>query len=911
MQAVRSRATQAQRFCNCTSCLSITNALTRRTTTVTARRSVPFGDVWTVSLSSLAFGLAVADSKSKNDRRKQWDKVIGEAKATVEETEREQTTRLAALLDARLSALDDRSIRLDDGMRQQQRRLLRPVVSRGGPWRHDADALDVVEEEVVGQVKAWVARKRNEVRRVNCDIIRNQPVKALGAQESNALGRRVSGRNKLVAALDAPGSEEWVRWTSFLSSQMEALIHQQNEELVEWMPFPSRQMDALNPQESEELVRQTPLSHNEFETWVDVFEWAREQHHIREASGFQDWKGPRLSLLQSLSAADLHELSADKRLLRYFYGGPDCANLVDRARPYPLTMKKIRILEWSIAKLVLSLLMYSSKPWDDPGRPTTSLLRNLLGDKTVERNIDQIQERIRFLHIDHIDFSYYTDLDRPSSPNYDRTIVADDEQTREMNRSLHHLLVLMEESTDPGDVMSKICYHLLTARAPPNTDTYNLLLVRFSLFGMEDHFKAVLISMRQSHIRPNEITHTTALLHFTRMEDSVAFFHTLELMEGRRYGLTAKSRELVHHPLLWEQFVPRGENSRMAIEKARMNGQVYESVIVGAMKFVRDGIARQYYRRMISEGWSPTIGTLLAILQDCCRRVDWTVGYEVLQQLEKTTEKVNTLTYEWMLRLCQCCRQSEFFDQILINGVHCGALPASMLALTDRDKAKSIGYLIKRAKSHQPPKAIGTLEKVTIRLAHRLGYDGPYFMENIFNSCNDQETLHHTLERTINIWRATAVLERRLDRVSGDIESTFKQAGPTLRVSENKSILKYRLSKGVKQLERDLAEAEAANQISYTSYSDMVERQREQQTQTGTSEDGNSESGDLEDLPLTTDSAENEAEYASHLPPVDERQHNSVQSDPPDPQSRTDPPTGSIWDAPSEQMGATALHSLL
>ena len=859
-----------------------------------------------MSLSSLAFGLAVADSKSKNDRRKQWDKVIGEAKATVEETEREQTTRLAALLDARLSALDDRSIRLDHRQKQQQGQRFRLVVSRGGLWRHGADPLDVVEEEVIGQVKAWVALKRNEVKRVNCDIIRNQPVKALDSQESKALVCRVPCRNKLVAALDAPESKESVRWTSFLSSQTEALIHQQNEELVQWMPFPSRQMDALNPQESEELVRQTPVSHNEFETWLDVFEWAREHHQIREASGFQNWKGPRLSLLQSLSAADLCELLADKRLLRYFYGGPNCANLVNRARPYPLTIKKIRILEWSIAKLVLSLLMYSSKPWDDPRRPTTSLLRNVLGDKKLESKIDQIQERIRLLHIDHIDFSYYADLDCPSLPNYDRTIVADDDKTREMNKSLHHLLVLMEESTDPGDVMSKICYHLLTARAPPNTDTYNLLLVRFGLLAMEDHFKAALISMRQSHIRPNEITHTTALLHFTRMEDRVAFFHTLELMEGYRYGLTAKSRELVSHPLLWEQFFPRGSNSHMAIEKARMNSQVYESVIVGAMKFVRDGIARQYYRRMISEGWSPTFGTLLAILQDCCRRVDWTVGYEVLQQLEKTAEKSNTLTYEWMLRLCQCCRQNEFFDQILIKGVRCGALPASMLALTNRDKAKGIGHLIKRAKSHQPPKAIGRLEEAAIRLGHRLGYDGPYFMENIFNSCNDQETLDLTLKRMEKIWTARDVLERRLNGISKEMKATFKQAKSTLPVSENKIFVKYWLSKQVKQLETDLVQAEATNQISYTSYSDMLERQREQQTQTGTSKDGNPESGDSGDLPPTTNSAENEAEYASHLPPVDEQQHDLVPSNSPDQRSRTYPSTGSICDTPDEQLAAVA-----
>ena len=883
MQAVRSRVAQAQRFCNCSSCLSNTNAFSRRATTVTARRSVPGGDVWTVSLSSLAVGLAFADSKSKSDRRKQWDKVIAEARATVEETEIEQRNRLAALLDARLSALADHdAVRLNFQKDQQRRSLFRQVVSKGGRWRHDADVLGAVEEEAIEDVKAWVVWKRKEMMKtVNSGLIPNQPVKALDTQESKALVRRVHLRNKLLAALEARKS-------------------------VQWMPYLTGQMAALSSEESEELVRQTPVSHNDFETWLDVFEWAREQHQIREACGFQDWKGPPLSLLQSLSAADLHELLADKRLLRYFYGGSDCANLVDRPRPYPLTIKKIRILEWSIAKLVLSLLLYSSKPWDDPGRPITSMLRNLLGDETIESKIDQIQERIRILHLDSIDLSYYADSECPSFPNYDRMIVADDEQTREMNKSLHHLLVLMEQSTDPDDVISKICYHLLTARAPPNTDTYNMLLVRFSLLAMEDHFKAALISMRQSHIRPNEITNTTALLHFTRMEDRVAFFHTLELMEGHHGGLTAKRRELIPHPLLWERFFLRGNNSQMAIEKARMNGQVYESVIVGANKFVCDGIARQYYRRMISEGWTPTFGTLLAILQDCCRRVDWTVGYEVLHQLEKTAERVNTLTYEWMLRLCQCCRQNEFFDQILLNGVHCGALPASMLALTDRDKAEDIGFLIKRAKDHQTPKAIDRLKEATVRVGHRLGYDSPYLMENIFDGCNDQETLRHTVMRTQKIWRARYALEKRLDGISRDIESTFVQASRSLRISENDFFAKYWLSKQVKQLDKDLIQAEAADQVSYTSYSDMIERQKAQRTQTLTSKDGYNESGNLANLPLTTPSSDNGAEYASHQPPPKDQQHNLVHWNPPHLRTRTYPPTGSIWDAPREQM-ATAM----
>ena len=743
---------------------------------------------------------------------------------TVEETEIEQRSRLAALLDARLSALDDHgAVILDVGKEQHQRWPLELVVSQCSLWCRGADAI--------GKLKAWVARKGKEMENANYALVPLNPVKALTHW--------------------FPKSKALVPWVTQESKPLVPWVTQESKPLVPWVPVSK--------------MRQTPVSSLEFKTWLDLFEWAREQQQIREASGFQDWKGPPLSLLQSLSAAELHELLRDKRLLYYFYGGSDCARLVKRRYTFPLTVKKITIMEWSIAKLVLSLLMYSSKPWDDPSRPTTPLLRNLLVDESIESKIDQLQERIHVLQSDVycIVFSY-GDVERPPFPRYDEMIVAEDEETREMNKSLHHLLVLLEQSTDPGDVISEICYNLLTARAPPDTETYNMLLLRFSLLGMGPQFTAVMTSMRQSKIRPNEITNATALLHFTRMADRDAFIRRLQLMEGDHGGLIAANREFIDHPLLWKVYALRSPNSLWAIKKARMNGQVYESAIMGAINFGYDDIAKKYYCNMISQGWSPTFGILLAILQDCCRKVDWAVGYEVLHQLEKTAEKMNTLTYEWMLRLCQRCRQHEFFDQILIDGVHGGALPASMLALTECDKAKDIGFLIECAQDLQPPKAIGRLEEVTIRIGHHLGYDSPYLTKNVFDGCKDQETLRQTVMRTGKSWRARYALERRLDSISRDIEYTSMQVSRALRVSEELFFVKYWLSKQVQQLEKDLAQSAEASQVSYTSYRDLFKPQRVQETQTRTSEDGNRESGNLGDPPLTTRSSENEAEYILH-----------------------------------------------
>ena len=815
MQAVRSRLTKAQCLCTCPFCLSTANTITRRATTATARRTLPVGNVVTLSLSSLAAGLAFADSRRKDDRRKQWDKVIGETRAAVEATEIEQQNRLAALLHARVEA----------------------------PKDYSTVGCDVVTEGAIEEAKTWVARKSKAL--VPWVPIPNKLVKALNVRESKESIPCNPVRNKLVKASDA--------------------------------------------QQSEEFVRNLPFYNEVHDTWLDVFKWAREQHRAREAAGFLDWKGPSLTFLQSLSSFELSELLSHSRLLRCFYGGEDCANLVKRPHPWVLSHKKIRVLEWSIAKLVANMVLVllkrssigSSKPCDEQGLPTT--LRQFPGGDSIPDKILYMEQRLSILILRPYNEDFCAVFERPPLPNYDRMIVAGDEPTTEMNRSLQHLLVLMEQSLDPDDIISEICYHLLTARAPPDTETYNMLLVRFSSLAMDDQFKAVLSSMRESKIRPNEITHTTVLLHYTATRDSTSFSDTLRLMEGLDRGLVLANPDHIMHPILAERYVVVENDPQRLAEKARMNGQVYEALIVGAMEFSCDGIAMWYYRRMVSEGWSPTSGTLLAILQDCCRRLDWAAGYEVLQKLKVTAEKVNTLIYEWTLRLCQRCRQNEFFDSILIDGVRCGALPASILDLTDQDKAEDIGFLIERAKENQPRKASSKAEEVAVKIAHRIGYESPYLMENVFYGCKDQETLRLTLRQAKKKWRVRYALERKLDGISRDIEQTFIQATDALYVSDDELFVKSWLSRRVKQLDLE-NKLQETNSLSYNSYNDMVEHQKAKGLQRGTFEYSTGESSNSGNLPLRA--------HSSYLPPTEDQQHNLVQWNPPDLRQREYPLSG-------------------
>lgn len=707
MQTVWSRVAQVRRLCNCPSCQLTTNGIARRATTATARRTIPVGDIYTLSLSALAAGLAFADSRRKDKRRRQWDKVIREAKAAVEATEIQQQNRLAALSEARVEALENPS----------------------------AAGYNAATERATKEVEAW------------------------NAQESEGQDHRVSIPNN---GTDNYGTD----------------------------------------------------------TWLDVFEWARKQDKIREVCGFQDWKGPPLSLLQSLSWSQLNELLANEWLLRRFYGGPDCHSLVDGPSIHPYSMKKVRTLEWSVAKMVLKLLMYGFKEdsdiKEDSEFPTNSLLAKLLDGETIHGKLDHIEQRLSTLHADLRSQAYYETFDRPQLPNYDDITVEEYEQTTALNKSLRDLLMLMEKGMDSGDLISKICYNLLTARTPPTIHTYNMLFVHLCALEKDGPVKAVFYSMLESHIRPNELTHATLLRYFTTTGESLGFFEYMDRMNGRGRGLALANPKLSTHPLLSERYQMHGRYYLKIFEKGRMNGQVYESLIVGAMHFSSDQLAMHYYRNMISEGWSPSLEIFLAILQGCYRRLNWTVGIAVLEQLERTAEKMTTLIYEWMLRLCQCCGQQGFFDQILINGVQCGALPASMLDLPNHAKSEDIAFLIDQAKGANGLQSRKVQLIISAKgMTYRLFGKGPFLLENVFYDCEDMIMVRHTLRFMKRRWPARRALEKRLEIISTDIEHTSLQVNHALYSWGHMSSTKFWLSRRIKHLEQD--HMQEANRAAYAS----------------------------------------------------------------------------------------------
>jgi hypothetical protein len=185
--------------------------------------------------------------------------------------------------------------------------------------------------------------------------------------------------------------------------------------------------------------------------------------------------------------------------------------------------------------------------------------------------------------------------------------------------------------------------------------------------------------MRNSHVRPNEATYSQLLHFFTVVDNQNQFQKLLRRMKGLDGGVAVAKPKSIS-PLAMQRLRIRDKSLKI-VERARMNDKVYESLIIGALKFMGQQSAMHYYRDMIREGWDTNLNILHGILRDCCRKSDWEGGLSTWHQIAQVAEKATQWTYYWMLRLCQICGKYDVFHQVLQQGADLDVLPAPILRL--------------------------------------------------------------------------------------------------------------------------------------------------------------------------------------------------------------------------------------
>ena len=458
---------------------------------------------------------------------------------------------------------------------------------------------------------------------------------------------------------------EWDKILKDTNAEIEAIDQAQQERLQRLADL---NLDGLEDQSDTSGVPQRIWWDQA--TWGDMLGWQDMQEKQRLDAGFGDHQGIPLKTLQSLPKSDLQRLLKSKRVLNQFYGGPTCSNLTSVPHLYPLSTKKLKTLEWSILKLVRNVLATVNVRGVEAAQIFCSVVDDPNEDQALE-DMENMDRRLKALRSEDEASDLYTTFPNPLAPSFCFSPCERDEELKSFNAMLSERLTSTEQLTK--DSVIDLCRQLIRLQVAPNIHTYNLLLIRFCELQKPQLVDAVLESLLETHTKPNEITHASVLRFFTVTSNRERFSLYLRKMNGLSRGLALANPNLPIDGIATARYRQLGSK---VVELARLNGEVYTSLIKGMIKMFRLDEAKWYYIKMINEGWKPSVELLTELLRSCYQSMDIVSGWRIWRALlQQQDEILHRDAYESMLRLCKVCEKLHLFEHIFQQGVKAGIMP--------------------------------------------------------------------------------------------------------------------------------------------------------------------------------------------------------------------------------------------
>jgi hypothetical protein len=238
---------------------------------------------------------------------------------------------------------------------------------------------------------------------------------------------------------------------------------------------------------------------------------------------------------------------------------------------------------------------------------------------------------------------------------------------RDLNLSLQALLKQHKrQKISTPTLLARICYDLSASPLPPNLDTYNTLLLGLSAAEQPHIVTAVIRSLKQCNLRPNETSIAAMLNHYTTTNDAEAFVHLVETMRGKHLGLALARPDIKITDAGRARLVPKEGDPTKIVQLPYPTPKVFAALISGVTKFGGFDTALGVCKNMGEEGWGLCMSGLAPLLQDCADRRDWEAGLSVWEQVQQLKaeskwrspkqdldpEKVPMGVYAAMLRLC-------------------------------------------------------------------------------------------------------------------------------------------------------------------------------------------------------------------------------------------------------------------
>ena len=544
-------------------------------------------------------------------------------------------------------------------------------------------------------------------------------------------------------------------YSSFLASAAIADIGRKEAKKVEWENLIKEARDELKALQEQQQARLAAVSwpddlatekiHPRPDDWSGLLEWATKERERRKSLGFQELKGPPMSLLKDISAPEIEELMFDKYIARL--NSADRSHLWNTTDGHrPLSIKKVKTLEWSVRKLVhrwiLSLLETSKTNSEEQSDqdPTNCQLGPFAGIDCdqLRMKIDRCDRRLDFLNRHSSNTEYWYRFMSPKSPTYSRRSRDDLASADSLNPELHRIFKYVKCDTRKDAWLPEICSVLLFSYVPPDIHTYNLLIINLMKLNQMDDVEAVIKSMHESHIRPNEVTLSAMLKFYTMNDNRQGFLSLLRKIDGQDGGLSlahpatefspmflgrnkvsdrapripvriTEEEEDYYYEINGYNLRPPGHQPRAQchstqkiVERGSMtilDRAVYGAMIHGALKFLGPKKAMQYYAQMVSDGWEAGIKELGPILRYHSMKMKWQAGLAIWQDICKLPEGANRAAVECMLWLCRKCQKHIVFGQVLDYGVRQKLIPPTVWQFTNKICSGNVTGLLRSADS--------------------------------------------------------------------------------------------------------------------------------------------------------------------------------------------------------------------
>ena len=356
---------------------------------------------------------------------------------------------------------------------------------------------------------------------------------------------------------------------------------------------------------------------------------------------------------------------------------PDMVRLAAMRRRH--TWKKLTMQELCTAVLIHSLLRNIVVPWQPRIglSPQIERVASFDGIQASNARKDILASIVR-LHLvpvntvvdEHLEAQIYPD--QPAIPRYHQDPDGDFyEITQRLNSGLKELL--RHDSRDRKDdkevanALAKICHNLFVSSAPPDVQTFNILIAGFKRWRRPEMVDDTILAFHASKIRPNEITLRYILGHYISERRPDGFSRFVAWMRGVSDALMLADPGITINEAGQNRLIR--VNERKVYQKVHPTPMVFGALIGGVMKFGGFDRALDVYYEMKADGWGLDMAGLTRLLGDCIRRADWQGGVYVWDEINSIKDmampKDMAKAYEFMLSLCSVTGNTSAFNQVL------------------------------------------------------------------------------------------------------------------------------------------------------------------------------------------------------------------------------------------------------